>query len=258
MASDKTRERAASIPRTKVRATKGASKSQVNIVQMAADEKRKRLNDRLNSVQFEERLAAQGLGIDSDARSRAAKDMRETEVQISDGKMGSATGSMFSRDNTGLPPGSWKQFVRLRRTLPGSDIENSGMSVATDTGHELEHAFSNSFTPPLATQQAPLLQSLGASNQPESSVQGTAPDLEHMRTGIMQMRDMIGRENISPDDLQRLYWDAKDSANAYGRPEFYNVLDFIMKANPNASFDDIATMINTVASRRPSSNSATV
>ena len=99
---------------------------------------------------------------------------------------------------------------------------------------------------------------LGATRQAESSVQNEAPDLEHMRINILEMRDAYGVEMITPDMVEDLFWHTQNSRDTYNRPSFLDALEHMIKRQPDLSFEELADLMNTIATRQQSTDTVIV
>ena len=196
------------------------------------------------------RLASQGIQVDPSVLRAAADKAAAAQVSVTDtlpfgvrGAFGHDTGNVYISDAIQNPrnvdaQGSWQGQRTLR--------------------HELEHAYGGAAK--LAEMQAPLLDRLGAhkadhdhgpgghTHGPEThdhtdhSSDAAVFNRDHMRIGVMHMRDDTGKQFLDSKDLQNIL-----KLNKGRNSRVY--LERMMQSNPGMSLDKLAQLINQIAVR---------
>jgi len=227
---------------------KGISAKDAAVVQKAAIRKKEELSKRLKSKRFRERLAKQGIAVDDDVLKHADDTVKATPVYATK-RVEGAYGQYTER---GKNPTSATKHRRLRKA--GTDVRVNP-SILTDkkkksvTRHELEHAFDESFKAAnpgksLSQVQGPLFKRLGADMKEYGRY---SP--EEMRTDIMELRDEIGSEDVSAEQLKKFRDQYKDVSPG-NLPRAHGMVRRAIEANPGMSLEELAKLINSVAMRQ--------
>ena len=235
--------------RRKVYKGRGISPRDKAVVQEAAIRKKEELAKRLKGKRFRERLAKQGIAVDDDVLEHVGNTVRATPV-FATKQVGDAYGVYTERDVKN--PTFATQHRRLYKR--GSDVRVNP-SKLTDkkkrsvTRHELEHAFDESFKAAnpgksLSQVQGPLFKRLGADMKEYGRY---SP--EEMRTDIMELRDEIGSEDVSVEQLKK-YRDQYKDVHPGNLPRAHGMIRRAIEANPGMSLEELAKLINSVAMRK--------
>ena len=229
---------------------KGISAKKAAVVQKAAIRKKDELYERLKSKRFRERLAKQGIAVDDDVLKHAEDTVKATPVFVTK-KVGGGAHGEFKEEGEN-PTFKTKHGRRLRG---GTHVRVDPTSVPTDklrrsvTRHELEHAFDRSFMGAspglnLSQAQAPLLKKLGAKGEEDPRY---SP--EETRADIMELRDEIGSEDVSVEQLKKYQKESK-GVSPGNLPRAHGMVRQAIEANPGMSLEELAKLINSVAMRQ--------
>ena len=238
--------------RNKVYKTKGISRRDADFIEEAARRKKQDLSSRLGSERFKDRLAKQGIAVGDDVLKHVDDTVKATPIYAT--KHVDEHGE-YREAPSRIPslPTSATKHRRLGKV--GTQIRVNPTSVPTDklrrsvTRHELEHAFDESFKAAnpgksLTQVQAPLLKKLGARGQEDLRY---SP--EETRADIMELRDEIGSEDVSVEQLKK-YIDQSRGIHSGHLPRIHGMVRQAIEANPGMSLEDIAKLINSVAMRQ--------
>jgi hypothetical protein len=228
---------------------KGISAKQAALVQKAAIRKQDELSKRLKSKRFRERLAKQGIAVDDDVLKHAEDTVKATPVYATKRVGDDAYGRYTER---GKNPTSATKHRRLRKAGTDVRVDPSSLTdkkIKSVTRHELEHAFDESFKAAnpgksLSQAQGPLFKRLGADMKEYGRY---SP--EEMRTDIMELRDEIGSEDVSAEQLKK-YRDQYKDVHPGNLPRAHGMVRRAIEANPGMSLEELAKLINSVAMRQ--------
>tara|TARA_R110000765_G_scaffold143111_2_gene244581 strand:- start:199 stop:963 length:765 start_codon:yes stop_codon:yes gene_type:complete len=223
---------------------KGISEGQAEIVRKAAARKKAELSKRLKSKRFVDRLAKQGVEVGDDVLKHVDEVVKATPVYATK-NVPKGTFGVFER--RGGDAGTKTKHRRLERQKQRVSVNPSGLTpkaIRRVTSHELEHGLDESFRDAspgmsLSEAQGTLLENIG----------GKDFDTDHTRTDIMELRDEIGSEDITPD-LIKTFLGQHKGASLWALPRWQQMLHRAVKENPGKSHKEIADMINSVAIRK--------
>tara|TARA_R110002050_G_scaffold174854_2_gene307741 strand:+ start:1726 stop:2586 length:861 start_codon:yes stop_codon:yes gene_type:complete len=241
--------------RSKAYKGKGVSRRDADVIQKAARKKKQELSSRLGSERFKDRLAKQGVAVDDDVLKHADDTVKATPVYATKQVPGYAHGEYREVRNN---PTSATKHQRLRRA--GSQVRVNPTNLPTDkrknavTRHELEHAFDESFRAAdpgksLSQIQGPLFKKLGSETTMYNKNTAGRYSPEELRTDIMELRDEIGSEDVSAEQLRK-YRDQSRGVHPGNLPRIHGMVRRVIEANPGMSLEDIAKLINSVAMRQ--------
>lgn len=235
--------------RSRVWRGKGISMDDAKIVQEAARRKKAEISKRLKSKRFRERLAKQGIEVGDDVLKHVDEVVKATPVYASS-LLHEGIYGRFTRGNE-ADAGTKTKHRRLKRARQDVRVDpthTTPKKTKKVTAHEMEHAFDESFKDAnpgmsLSEVQRPLLKRLGGKGSEGPS------SLDHTRTDIMELRSLIGSEDVTAGQIKK-YLEEHKRFSTDALPNWSRMLRRAVEANPGVSLEKIAEMINSVAIRR--------
>jgi len=222
----------------------------------AKERKIHELQARLKDPVFAKRLADQGVHYDDDVLDHVSRKIEVTPMKLGFGMRGAA-GSYEPRR------GQQKIKVDTLSATPGHEYFDKEATKKT-VRHEIEHDFDERFRAAeggrsLAEKQGKLLEKLGAASGDDShSKRGKglhdasrlySPG--HMRIGVMNIRDEVGKEFVTADDLEEVLAADAPHADPHGRWFLRGSMRYLRRMmGTGKSLKEIADLINQVATRQ--------
>jgi len=216
----------------------------------ARAEKIREMQDRLKSPLFEKRLADQGIHYDQEVLDRVSRGIETTPVRLS------YMGGFAPKGAYNPRPG--RRSVRLdtlAKQQYGEDV------IKRTLRHELEHDGDERFEAvagkSLANEQVGILKKLGAipgkeGHDHEKTDKEALYSPGHVRIGIMAIRDELGKEFVTRDDLLELLGTpgprGEDASFAWKNRDSVQYLKRMIATGK--SFKEIADLMNQVATRQ--------
>lgn len=209
------------------------------------------------------RLASQGLKVPPGIENIIPQVVSQTGIEVADSEVPEGAGGAHHRYR--YPDGSYKQRIALREYPTRKGAPESAKTYSADIlDHELDHATDHAARrleggKSLSERQHKLLGEMGAISEESHGAEAARMmkahySPSHIRTGIMAMRRITGKEFLTGQDIENMINDlSKDKAAMAGigrGNEAMRTIRWIMETDPNKNFDEIAAMINQVATRQ--------
>lgn len=205
------------------------------------------------------RLASQGIQVNPSDLRQAAGEAASAQVRTTD-LLPFGTRGAYDHDTGNVHISTAVQNPRDKDRSPDGKL-GSWQGERT-LRHEIEHAYDEAAG--LAEMQAPLLDRLGAHQEEQHEHGDHGPsaqdrhleedkfyDRGHMRIGVMHMRDDVGKQFLDSNDLQEILGlDKNRKSRVY--------LERMIESNPNMNLEDLAKLINQVATREQAAESIDV
>ena len=236
------------------------SNKPVTVGEMRRKKRSKAANTKLK---MKGRLASQGLKVPPGIENIIPQVVSQTGIEVADSEVPEGAGGAHHRYR--YPDGSYKQRIALREYPTRKGAPESARTYSADVlDHELDHATDYAASrleggKSLSERQHKLLGEMGAISKKSHGAEAARMmkahySPSHIRTGIMAMRRITGKEFLTGQDIENMINDlSKDKAAMAGigrGNEAMRTIRWIMETDPNKNFDEIAAMINQVATRQ--------